>query len=193
MVRAGNGLSVAGSALAPQGTRVVAGLAHLRVHPHLGPQAASFPRRTLGLRSRPSHPPHRCLPRRSRHLDQPACGSSQPAGGCRPNARGHRSARRPRGFPAYPYLSGTRDRRFWTIPEPVDSPKLALERPSELPESPPPVGESKPGEPVTLGPRALGGVSRAGRPALCGTGPRRVHRSWGCGPCGPDRVAGSSR
>lgn len=56
------------------------------------------------------------------------------------------------------YPSGNGDRRFWTIPEPADSAKLALERPSELPEpSPSPVGESKPGESVTLGPRALGG------------------------------------
>ena len=98
-----------------QGTRVVAGLAHLRVHPHLGSQAASFPRRTLRLRSRQSHSPLRYLPRRGRHLDQSVRGSSQPAAG--PPAYCKRTSHCPSSttLSTLPILLGTRDRRSWAI------------------------------------------------------------------------------
>lgn len=76
MVRAGNGFSVAGSALAP---RVL-----WQTHPSVirDPPQAAVPTARLGVA---------ILAR-----------SSQPAGGWRPTARGHRTARRPRGFPPLP-------------------------------------------------------------------------------------------
>lgn len=115
MVRAGNGFSVAGSAVAPRVFR--------QTHPSVirDPTKLRFPPLGLVSRSSPVHP------------------SQQEGGGL-----SQEDIALPVVHAAFhPYPSGNGDRRFWTIPEPADSVKLALERPSELPRPPPPpVGES---------------------------------------------------